>query len=339
MARKSGLGPQGRRTIDEARAGDGPSKGAFSEIPGRVESGQTKPTDTIPGYVTAAERPTTTPARGGLLGGTLGRGGPGGRLLPGGTRYTGPVSPNDVVPMPRSVSTSSSSPVMSSRVTGNTPSAANAGPGRSAPVGNAAYGGSGGGNPVISSTSTSGGGGNAGGGKGDSFIDMGLKIGKALVTPSPYAPLTWMERNMSAEGLSMLYGNGTGGSAPLYGYQTSRYHIEPKRKDPSDNFRTARRDPTIADPEPLSGQQQQQQINHQYQNSDNPPFRQGGSSNANQRLHRDRLHDINTGQGYAGTHADAIGNTWGDAHSRATSGVGAPENPFNVQSIRAPKPE
>ena len=336
MARKSGLGPQGRRTIDEARAGDGPSKGAFSEIPGRVESGQTKPTDTIPGYVTAAERPTPTPARGGLLGGTLGRGGPGGRLLPGGTRYTGPVNPNDVVPMPRSASVT---PTNSGTVSGNTPSAANAGPGRSTTVGNPSYGGSGGGNPVISGTSTPGGG---GGGntpwKGESYIDMGLGIGKALITPSPYAPLTWMERNMSAEGLSMLYGNGTGGSAPLYGYQTSRYHIEPKRKDPSDNFRTARRDPTIADPEPLSGQQQQQ-VNPQYQNSDSPPFRQGGSSNADQRLHRDQLHEYTTGQGYAGTHADAIGNTWGDAHTRATSGMGTPDNPFNVQPIRAPKPE
>ena len=338
MARKTGLGPQGRRTIDEARAGDGPSKGAFSEIPGRVESGQTKPVDTIPGYVTASERPT--PAPGGLLGDPLRRGGPGGRLLPNGTRYTGPVNPNDVVPISNPVASSNTSPAMTlnpGTVSGNTPSGANAGPGRSGPV-NTSYGG-GGGTPVISGTSAPGGGGGGGGGgvpqTGVPWIDLVVQGAKAAVTPSPYAPMTWMERNLSAEGLSMLYGNGAG-AQPLNGYQTSRFHIQPKKKDPSDNFHSARHDPNIAEQPAL--EQRRSNGSHQ-EGTELPVFQQGGNTTAAQRMHRDPLHEYNTGQGYAGTHVDAIGNTWGDAHTRATSGMSTPENPFNVQPIRAPQPE
>lgn len=367
MARKTGLGPQGRRTIDESRAGDGPSKGAFSEIPGRVESGKTKPVDTIPGYVTAAERPT--PAPGGLLGGTLGRGGPGGRLLPGGVRYTGPVNPNESIdiasprpgeqwrggpptaerqaarkrdleemyqsgmairpPSPSSKNVS----LRSGTTTGNEPSPANAGPGRSGPV-NASYGG-GAGTPVISGTSAPGGDDGGVPQTGVPWIDLVVKGAKAAVTPSPYAPMTWIERNVSPEGMSMIYGRG-GGAQPLNGYETNRFHIEPKKKDPSDNFHSSRRDPLVAEePSP----QQRTYGNPQYEDMELPAFQQGGRTNASQRLHRDQLHEYNTGQGYAGTHADAVGNTWGDAHTRATSGMPAPDNPFNVQPIRAPQPE
>ena len=430
MARKTGLGPQGRRTIDEARSSDTASKGAFSEIPGRVESGQTEaPIDTIPGYVTAAERPKrkrkggiggigrglidggrssnsgptqagsvlsaadrvagmipstrvdspppqqrpnrTAPAPGGLLGSGLGAPSKGGRLLPNNEVYSGPANPNETIdiasPRPgeqwrggpptaerqaarkrdleemyqsgmaiRPPSSSSNNvSLRSGTTTGNEPSPANAGPGRSKPV-NTSFGG-GGGTPVISGTSVpgSGGGGSGGGGtpqSGVPWLDLAVQGTKAMFTPSPYAPMTWIERNVSPEGMSMIYGRG-GGAQPLNGYETNRFHIESKKKNPSDNFRSSRKDPLVAE------QEISQYPRESYQGGELPPFQQGGQTNASQRLHRDPLHDYTTGQGYAGTHGDVIGNTWGDAHTRATSGMSTPENPFNVQPIRAPKPE
>ena len=333
MARKSGLGPQGRRTIDEARAGDGPSKGAFSEIPGRVKSGQTKPVDTIPGYVTASERPT--PARGGLLGGTLGRGGPGGRLLPDGTRYTGPVNPNETISFGRPPSSSSSSSSMrSGTVSGNTPSSANAGPGRSAPAGGG--GGGGGGNPVISGTSTPGNGGQKAAwlNKIAPHLDAAVEFGKAMLTPTPYAAMTWMERNLSPEGLTMLYGPGTQ-TAPLYGYQTSRYHYEPRDIDPSKHFYSSRHDPTIPDPEAPK-----ERRNDGYPtDSGIPSFQQGGQTTAAQRLHRDPLHENVTQNLWGTPHEAAMGNLGGDVHTRTTRGFGDPTPSGRVESIRAPKPE
>jgi hypothetical protein len=339
MARKTGLGPQGRRTIDESRASDTASKGAFSEIPGRVESGKTTaPVDTIPGYVTAAERPTPTPAPGGLLGGSLGRGGPGGRLLPNGSRYAGPVNPNEVIPASRNVSTS---PTMPGTVSGNTPSASNAGPGRGAPVGNASYGGGGGGStPVISGTSAPGASASPKGAgwvnKVAPQVDLALKGIKAAFRPSPYAPMTWMERNLSSEGLSMLYGRGPG-TAPLYGYETSRYHIQPHKKDPSDNFHSARHDPNVAEEPAL----RERQGSYQPQDSEIPMFQQGGNSTAAERLHRgnDPLHENATQNLWGTPHEAAMGNLSGDVHTRTTRGFGDTTPSGRVESIRAPKPE
>ena len=387
MARKTGLGPQGRRTIDEARASDTPSRGAFSEIPGRVESGKTEaPTDTIPGYVTAAERPKrkrkggiggigrtmidaarssnsgptqvgsvlsaadrvagmipstrvdsppsqqrpnrTTPAPGGLLGSGLGAPSKGGRLLPNDEVYSGPANPNETINISNTVNPKTT--LNPGTVSGNTPSGANAGPGRSGPV-NTSYGG-GGGTPVISGTSTPGGGGGGVPQTGVPWVDLAIQGTKAMFTPSPYAPMTWIERNVSPEGMSMIYGRG-GGVQPLNGYETNRFHIESKKKNPSDNFRSSRKDPLVAE------QEISQYPRESYQGSGLPPFQQGGQTNAAQRLHRDTLHNYTTGQGYAGTHDDALGNTWGDAHTRATSGMPTPESPFNVKPIRAPKPE
>lgn len=335
MAKKTGLGPQGRRTIDEARASDTASKGAFSEIPGRVKSGKTEaPADTSPGYVMPNERPA--PAPGGLLGGPLGRGGPGGRLLPNGSRYTGPVNPNEVIPMNRPVSTSSASPMMSGTVSGNTPSGANAGTGRRGPV-NTSYGGVGGA-PVISGTSAPGASASPKGAGWVNnvapYIDTALKGIKAAFRPSPYAPMTWMERNLSPEGLSMLYGRGPG-MAPMHGYETSRYHIQPHKKDPSDNFHSARHDPNVAEEPALH----ERQGAYQPQDSEIPMFQQGGNSTAAERLHRDPLHENATQNLWGTPHEAAMGNLSGDVHTRTTRGFGDTTPSGRVESIRAPQPE
>ena len=420
MARKTGLGPQGRRTIDEARASDTASKGAFSEIPGRVESGQTEaPTDTIPGYVTAAERPKrkrkggiggigrtmiddarANPPQSGMgivmnaadrLAGMLPAEKVGSPATPdrqaardkehmdymnqwsaeNGTPHPqindpsysgldnaprsgeqwrgGPATPERQAARDKermeyersrnSPSNTSMGPLISGTVSGNTPSAANAGPGRSGPT-NTSYGGGGGGGPVISNTSTPGNGGGSTPGSaniqsGIPWLDLGLKAAKMMVTPSPYAPMTWMERNLSPEGMSMLYGRGAG-IQPLNGYQTSRFHIQPKKKDPSDNFHSARHDPNIAEQAPL----EQRRLDGSFQGDvELPAFRQGGQTTASERLHRDPLHENATQNLWGTPHEAAMGNLSGDVHTRTTRGFGDSSPSGRVESIRAPKPE
>jgi hypothetical protein len=135
--------------------------------------------------------------------------------------------------------------------------------------------------------------------------------------------------------MSMLYGRGAG-IQPLNGYETSRYHIQPRKKDPSDNFHSARHDPNIAEQAPLG----QYNLNGYSQDvSELPAFRQGGQTTASERLHRDPLHENATQNLWGTPHDAAMGNLSGDVHTRATRGFGDPTPSGQVEPIRAPKPE
>lgn len=175
--------------------------------------------------------------------------------------------------------------------------------------------------------------------------DLSLGAAAVIATrglqPSPYAPLTWIERQLSPEGREMLYGSGPG-IAPMYGYQTRPYAIQSRHpRSPEEVFTSSWRDPNIEDvpsPQPQSASPAQPPSwNGGGNNSPAPPVMRGGNQPASERLGRtqDPLHENTTGTLWGSTHEAAIGTLGGDTHTKATRGFGEPQ----VESIRAPKPK
>jgi len=168
------------------------------------------------------------------------------------------------------------------------------------------------------------------------YLAMAGRAAKAAVRPSPYAPMTWIEHQMSSEGRGMLYGRGPQ-TAPLYGIETRPYQIQPRsRRSPEEVFTSPWHDPnvaTVSEPGTDIGYPSAQP---------NMPWGEGpelrGTRNTpSERLHRtpDPLHENVTGTLWGTTHDAAIGNVGGDVHTRTTRGFGGSQ----VDSIRAPEPK
>lgn len=160
------------------------------------------------------------------------------------------------------------------------------------------------------------------------------KFLKWATTPSPYAPMTWLENN-SAGG---IYPQGMKPS--LYPYQTSKYQIQSTNKKPSRGGNTgiaATQGDTLGVNSLREGIETDALRESPYGTT--PTFQQGSRTTPSQRLHRDPLFEVNTKApgSILDPHTNRLGTTWGDQHSQTVSGLGSQSTNQNPESIRAPK--
>lgn len=184
---------------------------------------------------------------------------------------------------------------------------------------------------------------------GEKYVPAAYAYAKTATRRSPFAPMTWIEHQMSSEGRGMLYGRGPQ-IPPLYGYETRPFALQPaKKRNPEEVFVSPWNDPNV-DKVPSPGTE----IGYpegpagsanlpwggEGERRDAPVYRKSNQS-PEERLGRspDLLHENIMGNLWGTPHDAAIGNIGGDTHTRATRGFGD-SSPINqVESIRAPKPK
>lgn len=176
------------------------------------------------------------------------------------------------------------------------------------------------------------------------YVPLATNLIKGALRPSPYAPMTWIEHQLSPEGRAMLYGRGPQ-IAPLYGYETRPFQIQPtRRRNPEEVFTSPWHDPNVSDvPRPGTeiGYPGGSAGAENLPWGNVPPPMRGGNQTPEERLGRsvDPLHANMIGVLWGTTHDAATGNVGGDVHTRATRGFGDPTPSGRVEPIRAPKPK
>ena len=128
-------------------------------------------------------------------------------------------------------------------------------------------------------------------------VPKGSNFLRKAFQPSPYAPMTWMENNLSPESMSMIYGRGTQ-IKPLYDIQTRGVRANPApKRDAQGNERrprTAIREPYAgysmegANPSMGTGAATASPF---AQGQQSPSYRPGGSPE--DLLHRSRMYGDN----------------------------------------------